>query len=234
MINGDRNSWTARKKFVSPIPNSYTLRKMVDIQYVGHVKTTQLPQDSVLKSFRGDWLWIWHRIFGIQNGEHNILESQRFSWNFVLQGFWGRWLRIWHRIFGIQNGGSNMVDMKFLNNQPPRKLLSTEFCGNCVVFQNYISDILDIRHLAKGIAIWDRWDKFFLAVQLFWSPLIIVRIKSQYSFGSKKNYEKKNSRFFGTFFQIWRHIGFPTGPNSILTTDSWRARPKLYGNMGFV
>ena len=35
------------------------------------------------------------------------------------------------------------------------------------------------------------WDNFFLAVQLFRSSLIIVRIKSQYSFGSKKNYEKK-------------------------------------------
>ena len=74
---------------------------------------------------------------------------------------------------------------------PPRKLLSTEFCGNCVVFQNYMSDILDIHHFAKGIAIWDQWNRFFLAVQLFRSPLIIVRIKSQYSFGSKNNYEKK-------------------------------------------
>ena len=41
--------------------------------------------------------------------------------------------------------------------------------------------------------------QFFLAVQLLRSPLIIVRIKSQYSFGSKKNYEQKNSRFFGTY-----------------------------------
>ena len=96
-----------------------------------------------------------------------------------------------------------------IHNQPPRRLLSTELCGNCVVFQNYMSDILDIRHFAKGIEIWDQWDNFFLAVQLFRSPLIIVRIKSQYSFVSKKNYEKKNSRFFGIFLQIWRHIGFP-------------------------
>ena len=78
-----------------------------------------------------------------------------------------------------------------IHNQPPRKLLSTEFCGNCAVFQNYMSDILDIRHFAKGIAIWYRRDKFFLAVQLFRSPLIIVRIKSQYSFGSKKIMKKK-------------------------------------------
>ena len=27
-------------------------------------------------------------------GGHNILETQRFSWNLVLQGFWGYWLRI--------------------------------------------------------------------------------------------------------------------------------------------
>ena len=65
-----------------------------------------------------------------------------------------------------------------IHNKPPRKLLNTEFCGNCVVFQNYMSDILDIRHLTKGIAIWDQWDNFFLAVQLFRSALIIVRIKS--------------------------------------------------------
>ena len=101
--------------------------------------------------------------------------------------------------------------------------VSQKSCG----FQNCMSDILDIRHFAKGMAIWNRWDNSFLAVQLFRSPLIIVRIESQYSFGSKKNYEKKNSRFFGTFLQIWRHIGFPTGPNSILTADFWRAYPKL-------
>ena len=78
-----------------------------------------------------------------------------------------------------------------IQNQRPRKLFSTEFCGNCVVFQNYMSDILDIRHFAKGIAIWDRWDNFFLATQLCRSPLIIVRIKSQYSFRSNKKLWKK-------------------------------------------
>ena len=83
-----------------------------------------------------------------------------------------------------------------IHDQPPRKLLSTEFCGNYVVFQNYMSNILDIRDFAKGIAFWDWWDKFFLAVQLFRSPLIIVKIKSQYSFGSKKNYEKKKFSIF--------------------------------------
>ena len=95
-----------------------------------------------------------------------------------------------------------------IHNQPLRKLLSTEFCGNCVVFQNYMSDILDIRHFAKGISIWDRWDKFFLVVQLFRSQLIIVRIKSQYTFGTKQNYEKKNSRFFDTFLHIGAILDF--------------------------
>ena len=106
-----------------------------------------------------------------------------------------------------------------IHNQPPRKLLSTEFCSNCVVFQNYMSDILDIRHFAKGIAIWDRWDEFFPAVQLFRSPLIIVRIKSQYSFGSKKNYEQKKFPIFWYFSQnlapywisYWTKLNFDHG-----------------------
>ena len=106
-----------------------------------------------------------------------------------------------------------------IHNQPPRKLLSTEFCSNCVVFQNYMSDILDIRHFAKGIAIWDRWDEFFPAVQLFRSPLIIVRIKSQYSFGSKKNYEQKKFPIFWYFSQnlapywisYWTKLNFDNG-----------------------
>ena len=100
-------------------------------------------------------------------------------------------------------------DVKFIISTPKasKYRVSRKSCG----FQNCMSDILDIRHFA----IWDRWDNFFLAVQLFRSPLIIVRIK------------EKKSRFFGTFLQIVRHIEFPTGPNSILTTDSWRAYPKL-------
>ena len=95
-----------------------------------------------------------------------------------------------------------------IQNQRPRKLFNTEFHGNCVVFQNYMSDILDIRHFAKGIVIWDRWDNFFLAVQLFRSPLIIVRIKSQYSFGSKKNYEKKIPDFLVLFSKFGAILDF--------------------------
>ena len=48
-----------------------------------------------------------------QYGGHNILETQRFAWNFVLRGFWGRWLPIWHRISIFRNGGYNMADMTF-------------------------------------------------------------------------------------------------------------------------
>ena len=95
-----------------------------------------------------------------------------------------------------------------IHNQPLRKLLSTEFCGNCVVFQNYVSDILDIRHFAKGIAIWDRWDTFFLAVQLFWSPLIIVRTKAQYSFVRKKIMKKKISDFLVLFSKFGAILDF--------------------------
>ena len=85
MINGDRNNWTTREKIVSPISNSDTLRKMAEIQYVGHaiLETTWFPRNSVLRSFWGRWLWIWHRIFEIQNcGPYmadNILETQRNS-----------------------------------------------------------------------------------------------------------------------------------------------------------
>ena len=52
--------------------------------------------------------------------------------------------------------------------------------------------VLEIRQFPKGIAFWVRRDKFFIAVQLFRSPLIVVGIKS---FGSKENYEKKISDF---------------------------------------
>ena len=65
--------------------------------------------------------------------------------------------------------------------------VSRKSCG----FQNCMSDILDICYFAKGMAIWDRWGNFFLAVQLFWSPLIIVRIESQYCFRLKKKLWKK-------------------------------------------
>ena len=75
MINVDRNSWTAKKKIVSPISNSHTLRKMADIQHVGHaiLETTRFPRNSVLRSFWGR-LWIWHRMFGIQNGGPNMVD----------------------------------------------------------------------------------------------------------------------------------------------------------------
>ena len=76
MINGDRNSWTAKKKIVSPISNSHTLCKMADIQYAGHaiLETTRYPWNSVFRSFCGHWLWIWHRIFWIQNGGPNMAD----------------------------------------------------------------------------------------------------------------------------------------------------------------
>ena len=99
-----------------------------------------------------------------------------------------------------------------IHNQRPRKLVSREFRKNRVVFENYISDILDIRHFAKGIAIWDRRDKFFLAVQLFRSPLITVIIKSEYSFDWKKNYEKKIPDFFVLFCKFGAILDFLMDP----------------------
>ena len=87
-----------------------------------------------------------------------------------------------------------------IHNQPPRKFLSTEFSGNCVVFQNYMSDVLDI--------LFEIGEKFFLAVQLFWSPLIIVRIKSRYPFGQKKNYEKKIPDFLVLFSKFGAILDF--------------------------
>ena len=59
----------------------------------------------------------------------------------------------------------------------------------------------------------------FLAVQLFRSPLIIVRIKSQYSFDSKKNYEKKKFPIFWYFspnlapywIRYWIKLNFDHG-----------------------
>ena len=76
MIDGDRNSWTTRNKIVSPISNSHSLRKMADIQYVGHaiLETTRFSRNSVLRSFWGRWLWIWHRFFEIQNDGPNMVD----------------------------------------------------------------------------------------------------------------------------------------------------------------
>ena len=77
MINGDRNNWTARKnlsrRFRIAIPFAkWRIWNMSDMWFW---KTTRFPRNFVLKSFWGRLLWIWHRIFGIQNGGHNILET---------------------------------------------------------------------------------------------------------------------------------------------------------------
>ena len=116
-------------------------------------------------------------------------------------------------------------DVKFIISDP--KSFRVQSFAEIVWFPK-----LHVRHIGyplfcEGYGYLRSVRQFFFSIQLFRSPSIIVRIKSQYSFGSKKNYEKKNCRFFGTFLQTWRHIGFPTGPNSILTTDSWRSYPKL-------
>ena len=87
-----------------------------------------------------------------------------------------------------------------IRNQRPQKLLSTEFRGNHVICKiacptYWISAIL------QRVSLFEiRGDNFFLAVQLFRSPLIIVRIETQYSFSSKKNYEKKKILDFLVLF----------------------------------
>ena len=73
---------------------------------------------------------------------------------------------------------------------------------------------LHVRHIGYPLFCerwdrWNRWDNFFLAVQLFRSPLIIVRIKSQYSFGWKKNYEKRIPDFLLLFSKFGAILDFP-------------------------
>ena len=75
MINGDRNTWTAKKKLSHrsqiAIPFAkWRISSMLDMQF-------WKPHDfreTVLRSFWGRWLWIWHRIFGIQNGGPNMVD----------------------------------------------------------------------------------------------------------------------------------------------------------------
>ena len=81
MINGDRNSWTTRKNLShrSQIAIPFARWQISNMSDMSFWKTTQLPQNSVLKSFRGGWLWVWHRIFGIQNGGPNTVDI--IFWN---------------------------------------------------------------------------------------------------------------------------------------------------------
>ena len=107
--------------------------------------------------------------------------------------------------------------IKFITSNP--KPLEYRVSRKSCASQNCMSDMLDIHHFAKGTAIWDRWDNFFLAFQLFRSPLIIVRIKSPYSFGSKRNYEKIKFPIFYYFppnfapywISYWTKLNFDHG-----------------------
>ena len=81
-----------------------------------------------------------------------------------------------------------------IHNQRPQKLLSTKFRGNRVVSEitcptYWISTILRI-------------------VWLFQIGETIFRIKFQYSFDSKKNYEKKNFRFLVLFSKFGARLDF--------------------------
>ena len=71
------------------------------------------------------------------------------------------------------------------------------------------------------MAIWDRWDNFFLAIQLFRSSLIIVRIKSQFRilFWLEKKLWKKKFPIFWYFspklapywISYWTKLNFAHG-----------------------
>jgi len=95
-----------------------------------------------------------------------------------------------------------------IRNQQPRKPPNTEFYGNLWNFQNFMSAIWEICHFEKVIANWDRQKKYFLNLQPYRSPLIIVRIESQNSIDPKK-ITKRKFQIFEYFLQIRRHIGFP-------------------------
>ena len=97
-------------------------------------------------------------------------------------------------------------DVEFIISDP-KSFWVQSFAVSCS-FQNCMSDILDIRHFAKGMAIWDRWDNRFLVVQLFRSPLIIGRIKSQYSLARKKIMKKKIPDFLVLFFKFGAILDF--------------------------
>ena len=73
MINCDRNNWTARKKSSHRSQIAIPSAKW---RLSGHaiLETTRFPRNSVLRSFWHRWLWIWHRIFRIQNGGHNMAD----------------------------------------------------------------------------------------------------------------------------------------------------------------
>ena len=117
MINGDRNSWAARKKLShwSQIAIPFAKWRIYrTCNFGNHTIFAKLCIQKLLGSlimnltsdFRNSR---WRTKYG----GHNILETQWFSWKFVLQGIWGRWLRFWHRISIFRNGWSNMADMKF-------------------------------------------------------------------------------------------------------------------------
>ena len=101
-----------KEKIVSPISNSHTLRKMADIQYVGHkiLETTWFPPDSVPKSFWGRWLWIWHRIFVIQNGGPNMADIISWKPNDFRETLYSRVFGVADYEFDIQFPFFEMVD----------------------------------------------------------------------------------------------------------------------------
>ena len=114
-------------------------------------------------------------------------------------------------------------DVKFITSEP--KSLWIQSLAEIVWFST-----LHVRHIGSPLC---EGYGYLKSVRQFFSCSLTIPITFDHSydqvpilFWPRKKVIKKNSRFFGTFLQIWHQIEFLTGPNSILTTDSWRAYPK--------
>ena len=106
----------------------------------------------------------------------------------------------WVRHFGFRTS-----DVKFISD--PKSFWVQSF-AEIVLFPK-----LHVRHVGylpfcEGYGYLRSVRQFFFAVQVFRSTLIIIRIKSQYSFGSKKNYKKKSPDFLVLFSKFGAILDF--------------------------
>ena len=126
----------------------------------------------------------------------NILETQRFSWNFVLQRFWGHWLRIRHWVSIFQNGASNMANVKFLKLCDFRTTLYSGVLGSLITnfkldFQNSADfELILMRYsvcsplhlIFSHVALSNRYYKFFCSNFILAIPGSIVYYESIHNF----------------------------------------------------
>ena len=102
---------------------------MADVQYVpGAIfQTTRFPRNSVLKSVWGHWLWIWHQIFGIQNGGPNMADIIFWKSN----DFRGT---LYSRVFGVAN---YEFDIGFIFFEMADPIWRTWNFGNSTIFEQF-------------------------------------------------------------------------------------------------